>query len=111
MDDTLQKHRCLCCGCALTTSPSPSAVLAMHLRQLPACRRHYVKYREMIGVGDSGRVIVATLHAYRNASRQWGVRGISPSGNFVTAARCRGKKDAQKKLVAFCVKPQLTDMR
>ncbi len=97
------KQRCLSCGCALTVEPSQGAVLAMHLRQSPECLDSYAKRRDWIGIDGSGLVITQTLHACRNASNRWVVKGVSPSGVLVTVAKCRDRRDALKVLAMFCV--------
>ncbi|KKL87680.1 hypothetical protein LCGC14_1932250, partial [marine sediment metagenome] len=97
------KYRCLSCRLALATMPSRGEILSMHLRQLPGCVKAYVDRGDLVGIADNEPVITQTLHACRNASRRWVVRGVSLSGVLVTVARCRGRRDSKKQLAMFCV--------
>ena len=100
------RQRCVCCGWALTVEPSQGAVLSMHLQQSPECLASYAARKDFVGIDDSGPVIVQTLHAFRNTSGRWVVKGVSPGGVLVPVARCKGKKDALKVLVGFCVEAE-----
>ncbi|KKM98627.1 hypothetical protein LCGC14_1156100, partial [marine sediment metagenome] len=104
------KHRCLSCRLALATVPSRGEILSMHLQQLPGCVNAYVTRGDLIGISDSEPVIVLTLHVWRNASRQWVVRGVSLSGKLLTVVRCKSKRDAQRKVVMFSVSEQVEAM-
>ncbi len=101
------KHRCLSCRCALATMPSRGKILSMHLQQLPGCVKAYVNSGDRIGIDGSGWVITETLHAWRNTSGRWVVRGVSLSGKLRTVAKSRSKRDAQKTLVMFSVSKQV----
>ena len=104
------KQRCLSCGWALTVEPSRGEILSLHLQHSPECRDSYVARNDLVGIGDSGMVIVSTLHTYRKPTNRWVVRGVAPGGALLEVRRCRNKKDAQKTLVMFCVEPQLTEV-
>lgn len=99
------KQRCACCGYDLVAMQGSAAVLASHLidPRHVKCLNHYGAIGDLVKTGDQcrGLVIVSTLHAFREGSGQWLVRGVAPAGVLRDVAVCRGKQHAHQILAMF----------
>jgi hypothetical protein len=99
------KHQCRLCGYDLVAMQGTAAVLASHLidPRHVKCLNHYGAIGDLVKTGDQcrGLVIVSTLHAFREGSGQWLVRGVAPAGVLRDVAVCRSKQHAHQVLAMF----------